>query len=57
MQMKMKILLLQKQHFLTYYDIIARVTQTQLDDAEENNENVEDDVEREMSPPNPSSFK
>ena len=37
-------------HFLKDSEIIARVTQTQLD-AEHDVKNEEDDVDREMSPP------
>ena len=40
-----------KAHLLTDSEIIARVTQTQLDAAEHDGENEEDDVDREMSPP------
>ena len=40
-----------KAHLLTDSEIIARVTQTQLDAAEHDDENEEDDVDREMSPP------
>ena len=38
-------------HLLTDSEIIARVTQTQLDRAEHDDENEEDDVDREMLPP------
>ena len=38
-------------HLLTDSEIIARVTPTQLDAAEHDDENDEDDVDREMSPP------
>ena len=38
-------------HLLTDSEIIARVTQTQLDAAEHDDENEEDDVDREMQPP------
>ena len=38
-------------HVLTDSKIIAWVTQTQLHAAEHDNENEEDDVDREMSPP------
>ena len=38
-------------HLLTDSKIIARVTKTQLDAAEHDDENVEHDVDREMSPP------
>ena len=37
-------------HLPTDSEIIARVTQTQLDAAEHDDENEEDDVDREMSP-------
>ena len=40
-----------EKHLLTDSEIIARVTQTQLDAAEHDDENEEDDVDREMSPP------
>ena len=36
---------------LTDSEIITRVTQTQLDAAEKDDENEEDDVDREVSPP------
>ena len=38
-------------HILTDSEIIARVTQTQLNAAEHDDENEEDDVDRGMSPP------
>ena len=38
-------------HLLTYSKIITRVTQTQFDAAENDDENEEDDVDQEMSPP------
>ena len=38
-------------HLLTESEIIARVTQTQLDAAEHDDENEEDNVDREMLPP------
>ena len=38
-------------HLLTDSEIIARVTQAQLDATEHDDENEEDDVDREMSPP------
>ena len=38
-------------HLLTDSEIITRVTQTQLHEAEHNDENEEDDVDSEMSPP------
>ena len=38
-------------HLLTDSEIIARVTQTLLDVAEHDDENEEDDVDQEMSPP------
>ena len=50
----MKVLLLQKlqnQNRPTDAEIIARVTQTQLDVAEHDDENEEDDVDWEMLPP------
>ena len=39
-----------KAHLVTDSEIIARVTQTQLDAAEHDDENEEDDVDWEMSP-------
>ena len=38
-------------HLLTESEIIARVTQTQFDAAEHDDENEEDNVDREMLPP------
>ena len=40
-----------KEHLLTNSEIIARVIPTQVDAAEHDDENEEDDVHREMSPP------
>ena len=47
----MKMFVTSEAHLLTDSEIIARVTQTQLDAAKHDDENEEDDVDREMPPP------
>ena len=44
-------------HLVTDSEIITRVTQTQLDEADHDDKNEQDDVDSEMSPPRRDQFR